>query len=219
MKVSTKWIRICNIACAVLLLALLLLQLMPFWTMVPCTCEGACEPAASKLEKPKVDATCEACSITYKWCQNLDRRYQVGLNPALRVDTSKEWTVSIQQFVWMPTFESTIGVQDYFEHVFNTADYKFMLNDVKDMPVLVFFFSLIGAYFGFAMSKKPLSAVLAFWAGIVATYTYLTEPIFQMGMLWQVHLVVGVLLILCSLAPVYECIRRAVVWLDPRKAS
>lgn len=219
MKVSTKWIRICNIACAVLLLALLVCQLLPFWTMPPCTCAGACEPAASKLEKDKVDTTCTACSITYKWCQNLDRKYQVGLNPDLRTDTSKEWSVGIQQYIWMPTFESTIGVTEYFNHIFNTEDYTFMLNHVKDMPVMVFFFALAGAYLCIQFSKKPLPAVLGIWTGIVAVITYLTEPIYQMGMLWQVHLVVAVLLTLSAIVPTYEFIRRCVEWLDPRKAK
>lgn len=220
MKVSTKWIRICNIACAVLLLALLACQLMPFWTMPACTCEGSCEPAENRFSAAKVDPTCKACSITYKWCVNLAPEYRAGVDESKLLDTSEDWTISIQKYIWLPGFESSKGVTEYFQAQYNDAatEYEFMVNDIKDMPVLVFFFSLIGAYFCIAKSGSPLSSIFGLCAGVGAVIGYLTMPIFQAGMLWQVHLVVAVLVVLSTLVPTYEYIRRACVWLNPNKA-
>lgn len=218
MKISTKWIRLCNIACAVLLLALLVCQLLPFWTMPACTCEGACEPAPNRFSDPKIDPSCKACTVTYKWCQNLAPEFRAGTDPDKLKDTTKDWTVSIQQYTWLSDFECSKGVFEFFSKIFNTDDYTFMLNDIKDMPVLVFFFSLIGAYFGFAKSKNPLSSIFALCTSISAVVGYLTQPIFQMGMLWQVHLVVAILIGLAAVLPTVEYIRRAIDWLNPNKA-
>lgn len=218
MKISTKWIRLCNIACAVLLLALLVCQLLPFWTMPGCTCEGACEPAPNRFSDPKIDPSCKACTVTYKWCQNLAPEFRAGTDPDKLKDTTKDWTVSIQQYTWLSKFECSKGVTEFFSSIFNTDDYTFMLNDIKDMPVLVFFFSLIGAYFGFAASKNPLSSIFALCTSISAVVSYLTQPIFQMGMLWQVHLVIAILIGLAAVLPTVEYIRRAIDWLNPNKA-
>lgn len=218
MKVSTKWIRICNLACAVLLAALLICQFLPFWTMPACTCTGGCEPAASKLEDPKVDPSCKACTVTYKWCKNLDKKYQAGIDSSKLKDTSKEWTVSIQQLTWLPTFECSKGVIEYFSDIFNTRDYEFMVNDIKDMPFFVFAFCAVGIICCIKFLKKPLCAFLPLGASIAAVIGYLTQPIFQMGAMWQVHLVVAIVVGLVSLVNLYECFRRAIVWLDPRQS-
>lgn len=220
MKVSKMWIRICNIACAVLLLALLICQLLPFWTMPACTCNGSCEPAPNRFSDPKIDTSCKACTVTYKWCKNLAPEYSAGTDPSKLLDTSEDWTISIQKYIWLPTFEGSKGVTEYFQAQYNDAEtgYEFMVNDIKNMPVLVFFFSLIGAFFCITKSKNPLSSIFALCTGIGAVVGYLTMPIFQAGMLWQVHLVVAVLLLLVSLVPTYEYIRRACIWLNPKKA-
>lgn len=217
MKVSSKWIRLCNIACGVLLLALLLCQFLPAWTMSPCTCTGGCEPAPNKLSEPKIDSSCKACTITYKLCKNLDAKYRAGIDPKKLLNTSEEWTVSLQQYVWTPTFEGCKGMTEYFSSIYSTDDYDFMLNDVKDMPVLVFFFSLLGAYFGFFKSKNPLSSIFALCTSIAAVVAYLTMPFFQSIMMWQVHLVLAILIGLIALVPTYEYVRRAINWLNPNK--
>lgn len=220
MKVSKMWIRICNIACAVLLLALLICQLLPFWTMPACTCEGGCAPAENRFSAAKVDPTCKACSVTYKWCKNLASEYSAGADPENMLDTSKDWSISIQKYIWLPTFEGSKGVTEFFQAQYNDAetDYEFMVNDIKDMPVLVFFFSLLGAFFCITKSQNPISSIFALCTGIGAVVGYLTMPIFQTGMLWQVHLVIAVLILLVSLVPTYEYIRRACDWLNPKKA-
>lgn len=218
MKISTKWIRICNFVCAALLIALLICQLLPFWTMPACTCAGSCEPAENKFSDPKIDTTCEACTVTYKWCRNLEKKYQAGIDSSKLKDTTKEWTVSIQQYTWLPTFESCKGVTEYFGTIFNTDDYEFMVNDIKNMPFFVFAFCAVGIYVMFTQPKKPLWCFCSLGASIAAIIGYLSHPIFRMGMMWQLHLVVAVLVGLASLINLYECFRRAVVWLDPRQS-
>ncbi len=219
MKISNKWIRLCNITCAVLLLALLVCQLLPFWTMPGCTCTGSCAPGKNKFEDPTIDPTCKACTVTYKWCVNLAPEHMAGTDPNKLLDTSEDWQVSIQQFIWFPKLEFTKGVMEYFDSVYTTDTYEFMLNDIKDMPVAVFFFALISAYLCFFVNpKNPIFAVLPLFTGIISIKTYLTMPIYQTGMLWQVHLVIAILATLISIVPICECIFRAIHWLDPRKS-
>lgn len=209
MKISNKWIRLCNIACAVLLIALLLCQLMPFWKMPGCTCTGAC---TSQQEVPE----CEACSIYFKWCENLPQEYQAGNVGDNGLDTSEDWYVSIQQYTWIPTFESCRGVTEYFSHLYNTPDYKFMVKDIVLMPIICVFFCAFGAFFGITMSKNPIISFFSLGAGVAAVCAYLTMPIYQLGMLWQVHLVIAVMLTLIALIPLTECIFRAIKWLNPK---
>ena len=210
MFLPKKLIRISNIALAVLLLALLVLQLMPFWSFPVCTCTEGCDGAFVMNEN------CEACSIYYKWCCKLDRSQQAGLAEADIRDTTKPWAVSIQRFIWMPTFENTDGVLEYFDDMYSTKDYTFMVKDISLMPIMVFFFALIGAYFGLFKSQKPLWSIFGLVTGIYSTYTYLTAPIYQLGQYWQVHLGVAIAIAVVALIPTIEYIARAIRWLNPK---
>ena len=210
MLISKTWLKISNIALAVLLLALLALQLTPFWTFPACTCTGSC------ADKFTADSSCDACKIYFKWCQNLDPTLHTGLKAEDIRDTSKEWTLSIQHYTWMPTFESTKGVTEYFGKLYNTGDYEFMVKDMATMPVIVFFFALIGAYFGIAQPTKPLWSIFGLVAGIAAVVAYLTLPIFQLGMGWKIHLGVAIAITVVALVPTAEYIARAINWLNPK---
>ena len=210
MLISKKWLRVSNIALAVLLLALLALQFTPFWTFPACTCTGSC------ADKWTADASCEACSIYFKWCQNLDASLLTGLTADEVRDTSKEWTASIQQYTWLPTFETCKGITEYFGNIFNEGDYEFMVKDMATMPVVVFFFALIGAYFGFTQSDTPLWSIFGLVAGVLAVVSYLTQPIFQMGMGWQAHLAVAIAITVIALVPTSEYLARAAHWLNPK---
>lgn len=210
MLISKKWIRVSNIALAVLLLALLVLQFTPFWTFPACTCSGSC------ADKFTADSSCEACSVYFKWCRNLDPTLHTGLKAEDIRDTSEAWSVSIQHYTWLPTFESTKGITEYFSSIFNTSDYEFMVKDMATMPVIVFFFVLIGAYFGFIQSSKPLGSIFGLVVGVLSTVTYLTTPIFQMGAGWQIHLGVAIAITVVALVPTAEYIARAAHWLNPK---
>ena len=209
MIISKTLLRISNILLAALMLVLLGLQCMPFWTMPACTCDGSCSSQFT------ADSSCEACSIYFKWCVNLDPTLHTGLKAEDIRDTSEEWQVSIQQYTWLPTFESTKGVTEYFQNEYNTKDYEFMVKDMATMPVVVFFFALIFAYFGFFKSDKPIWSIFPLIAGVFAVITYLTQPIFQCGDYWQVHMGVAAAISVIALIPTVEYIGRAIRWFIP----
>ena len=61
MKISKKWLRLSNLICAILMVALLVLQFLPYWTFPACTCSELCK-------KLKYDKDCPLCRATYKLC-------------------------------------------------------------------------------------------------------------------------------------------------------
>jgi len=216
MKISKTLIRLCNIVCAVLMLALLAMQFLPFWTFPACNCTGKCEKFDS-------DPNCPMCSVYYQACMNIPAdELSVGTN---RLDYSKEWKLSIQQYTWTPTFDSCAGATEYFGGIFDvpetdtTPEYEFMVKDIVLMPILILVCALFGAYFGIVKAQKPLSSIFALVAGLAGTIGYLTVPIFQLGALWQVHLALSVLILLGSLIPTLEYILRAIDWCNPKKAQ
>ena len=216
MKISKTWIRLCNIVCAVLMLALLALQFVPFWTFPACNCTGKCE----KLD---FDSNCPMCSVYYKACVNIpDEELSAGTN---RRDYSKEWKLSIQQYVWTPTFDSCGGATEYFGGIFDVKEtktnpgYEFMVKDIVMMPILVLVCAAFGAYFSFVKSEKPLTSIFSLVAGVAGTVGYLTVPVFQLGALWQVHLAISIVILLVALVPTTEYIMRAIDWCNPKKAQ
>lgn len=241
MTISTKWIRIGNIACAVLLLALLALQMFqPFWTMPACICTEECTKAKNLADTDKINTDCPACAgyatikvKTCLWCKERPITTQLEAKEVSNRDYSEEWTVTIQQYAWMPTFTHTKGVTEYFtaeykDRSINTAEYnagvtgtgyEFMVKDFVLMPVIVFFFGLIGGYLGIANSKNPLVSIFALVTGIFVIKDYLTLEIFQRGMLWQLHLGIGIAIVLFALIPTAAYILRAIKWCNPNAAE
>ena len=210
MKISKKLVQLCNIVCAVLMIALLLMQLLPFWTFPACTCTGKCE-------KLNTDTSCAMCKVYYKACVNIPaEELSAGTN---RLDYSKEWDLSIQEYTWMPTFDSSAGATDYFADIFDTDDYEYMVKDIVIMPILVLFGTVFGAYICFTKSSKSLSSVFCLVVGLAGTIGYLTMPIFQMGALWQIHLALSAVILLVSLVPTAEYVNRAIQWFLPKKAQ
>ena len=209
MKISKKWIQLCNIVCAVLMLALLVCQFLPFWTMPACNCTGECE-------KLNVNKDCPACSSYFKWCVNLpEEHHTVGVE---RRDYSKEWQVSIQEFVWTPTFDNCDGVLEHFDKLYSTDDYEFMLKDLAGMPVLVLFGALIGAYLCIVKSKNSLCSIIPLVTGISGITTYLNQPIFHDGAMWQLHLAIAIAITAFAVLPTLEYITRAINWLNPKNS-
>ena len=241
MTISTKWVRICNIACAILLLALLALQsFQPFWTMPACICTEECTKAKTLADSDKINLDCPACKgyATVKvksclWCKERPKATKLEAKEVANRDTSKEWTITIQQYTWMPTFASTKGVTEYYHSIYddrsmNTAEfnsgvtdtgYEFMVKDFVLMPVIVFFFGLIGGYFGLFQSKKALPSIFALVTGIFVVKDYLTIHIFQTGILWQLHLGIGIAIIVFALVPTAAYVLRAIKWCNPNAAE
>ena len=258
MKSSKTWIRICTILCSVLLLALLVFQFQPFWTMPACeVCQVRCE-----LD---VNDKCPACAITKEWCvvptscicdtkcdssrtanencpictekyrlcvaesrlaetdptgesvdpteattdtteptaeateavEEPEEEKELVLTPIAPIPADRSGVeVSIQQYIWMPTFESCEGVTEYFE----TQYEDFKVNDIILMPALTLVLTVAMVFFG-VLKFKPWASLLALIAGLLTTITYLTEPIFQTGANWQIHLYLSIALLVVSLIP------------------
>ena len=319
MKISKTWIRLCNLLCAVLMIALLVFQFMPFWTMPSCSCDHSCEVEANE--------DCEACAVAVEWCaipsactckytcrgKNVDTACPVCSRdsekcvskeaapkqetpaeqettgaadvadteePAEQETTAADTTavtdttetpetpetpetvetpeepevseepeaepvevpfptfgenevdrtplvVSIQEYVWTPTFDNCVGVNDYFDGIFTDDkgtiskkdDDEFMVKDIVLMPILVLFGTLFGAFFCLTKSGKALNTVFPLIVGIAGIVGYLTLPIFQMGALWQVHLALSIAITVLALPNAAECIFRAIDWCNPNKAQ
>ena len=210
MRISKNVIRLCNIACAVLMIALLVLQFLPFWTFPACNC-------TTKCEKLDFNANCPMCSAHYKTCVHIPlEELTAGTD---RLDYSKEWTVSIQQFTWTPTFDSCDGATEYFQKMYNTDDYEFMVKDIVLMPILVLFGTAFGAYFCLFKSNKALSGIFPLIVGIAGVVGYLTLPVFQLGAMWQLHMALAAVVLVISLVPMAECIFRVIDWCTPSKAQ
>jgi len=254
MKNAKMWIRIGNIACALLMVALLVFQFMPFWTM------PACEVCSVRCELD-VNHECEACSITEEWCvvptscicttkctskktaletcpictekwrkcvaesriaedsgetadpteapesaetdvlENVEveaEEVELVLTPIAPIPEDRSGVqISIQQYAWLPTFDSCVGVTDYFK----TQYEGYHINDVVLMPALVMALTLLVVFFALAKSDKAWGFLAALIAGLVATFSYLTQPIFQAGNNWQLHLVLSIAIVVVALIP------------------
>lgn len=268
MKSSKMWIRICNIACALLLVALAVFQFLPFWTMPTCeVCQVRCEldvnddcPACSITEKwcvvptsctcetkcsssKTANPTCPICTEKYRLCVAESRvadtteatgdateatvdnteatidnteatveateptaadvveeaeEVELELVPVAPIPENREPVkVSIQQYAWLPTFDSCVGVTEYFETQYE--DYK--INDIILMPALTLILAVACAVFGLFKSGKPWGYLLALVGGLLATVTYLTKPIFQAGANWQLHLGISIAITVIALIP------------------
>lgn len=262
MKSSNTWIRICTILCSVLLLALLVFQFMPFWTMPACEdCQVRCEldvngkcPACAinagwcvvptscicqtKCTSSKTaNPDCPICTEKYRLCvaesrlaetdptadatgetvdptgatvdtteptetaepieETVAEEKELVLTPIAPIPADRSGVkVSIQQYIWLPTFESCAGVTEYFE----TQYEDFKINDIILMPALTVVLTVAMVFFG-VLKSKPWASVLALIAGLLTTITYLTEPIFQAGINWQYHLYISIALLVVSLIP------------------
>lgn len=248
MTISTKWIRVGNIACAVLLLALLALQaFQPFWTMPACICTEECTKSINEVLKPsEINLECPACKgyarikngktpVVPIWCK-ARKLNSIEAKQVSGIDSSKEWTVTIQQYAWMPTFASTVGVTEYFRSLYDDyspyageydqlvalgggSEYTFRVKDMVLMPVIVFFFGLIGGYLCLFKSKNPLCSIFPLVTGIWVVKDYLTLHVFQIGKWWQIHMGIGIALIAFALIPTAAYILRAIKWLNPKAAE
>ena len=133
----------------------------------------------------------------------------------------------------MPTFTSTKGVTEYYSSIYNDrslnaaefnsgvedTDYEFMVKDFVLTPVIVFFFGLIGGYLGIANSKNPVVSIFALVTGIFVVKDYLTLHIFQTGILWQLHLGIGIAIIALAMIPTAAYILRIIKWCNPNAAE
>ncbi len=146
-----KAVRIVVIILAVLMLGLLVLQFMPYWTVA-------------------------------------------------------EKQVSIQEYTWFPLDNEDLTEQ--FEDMYGKKNYN--LNDVVNMPVLVFFFTVATILFTiFTRAKSWVSAFPAV-AGIGAIIGYLTLPVYQLNGMWVTHVALAGVIVLVSIFGLIAFVREMV---------
>jgi len=87
------------------------------------------------------------------------------------------------------------------------------------MPVVVLIFGLAGGFFGLFFSKHPLSSIFGLVTGIFVVKDYLTIHLFRTGILWQLHLGIGIGILLFALIPTAAWILRAIKWCNPKAAE
>lgn len=106
------------------------------------------------------------------------------------------WSVgSIQEFLWFIADKKAMDAE--FAPLF--GDVKYLLNEVVLMPVVV----LVGTVAGIAVSllkKHVFTALFPIICGGVGAWGYITNPGFQIGYLWGLHLAVCILLFLVGAA-------------------
>lgn len=145
-------IRLCIFACVALMLALLVMHFLPFWT--------------------------------------------VG-----------EEQFSIQQYTWF-----TWNCEALTDHIVDNVNSDFMVKDMALIPFVVLFGSVLGSIFCVINSKKAGFATIPLAVGIIGAVGYLTNPVFQLGALWQVHMVLCILMAVVALIPLSTCIKAAINW-------
>lgn len=129
MKNKAKQIKVCNIVCALLILALLVCQVMPFWSI-------------------------------------------------------EDHTSSIQGYVWFPSDHNALT-----NHFSAEVSADYVINDIILMPIVVLAAGVLGVFFCFSKSDRVWTALFPLLCGLFGVYGYLAKPVFQMGSLWQLHLV------------------------------
>lgn len=92
-------------------------------------------------------------------------------------------SASLQEYIWTPS--EFLYFENYFEKQLGK---NFELNQVILMPVVTLVCGVLGILTGLIRHSKAWPGVFSVLAGLVGIYGYLTQPMFQMGPNWQLHL-------------------------------
>lgn len=122
--------------------------------------------------------------------------------------------ISIQEYTWLPHHNKDLEKE--FKANFG-KDYG--INDVVLMPIVALVVGALGVIFTVLWSKKCVITVCPTLVGILATINYLTNPAFQIGALWQLHLVLGIAMLAASIIPVIQCVLNIIEWFNPEEET
>lgn len=156
MRKNITLTRICNIICAVMMLALIVCQFMPFWS------------------------------------------------------TASNGDISIQEYTWLPHHNKELDT--LFKTNFG-KDYG--INDVVLMPIVALVVGALGIVLTVLWSKKRLIVVCPLVVSILGVMNYLTNPAFQIGPGWQVHLALNIVMLAACIPLVIQCILSVIEWFNP----
>ena len=110
--------------------------------------------------------------------------------------TTEKETVSINDYLWMPN-----------EHKSVTKLFKAELDDKKFdpikivlWPVLTLVLGVAGIILCFIKKDTLLPHLMTILCGLAGMLTYLTNPVYQWGANWIVHLIVAIVVLVAGVA-------------------
>ena len=110
--------------------------------------------------------------------------------------TTEKETVSINDYLWMPN-----------EHKSVTKLFKAELDDKKFdpikivlWPVLTLVLGVAGIILCFIEKDTLLPYLMTILCGLAGMLTYLTNPVYQWGANWIVHLIVAIVVLVAGVA-------------------
>jgi len=105
--------------------------------------------------------------------------------------------ISIQEYTWFCDTKRPVSpgniMSDYFEKNYDRA-----AGDIILMPVILVACCIITFFFGIKKPTRLWMNIVYIIAGGLALVTYLTDPLYQMGNLYIVHLAVSALLVVAT---------------------
>ena len=149
---NTKKLTICNIVCAILMLALVLCQFLPFWSA------------------------------------NGD-------------------TTSLQGYTWWP--DDHKEVTNWLK---TAIAFDFRANDVVIPTILMLIFGCLGSAFCLIKSKSCWVGFLSLICGGAGIWGYLTNPAYQLGNLWVVHLTLAIAITALCIPALVACVKTVISW-------
>lgn len=100
-------------------------------------------------------------------------------------------SASIQGYIWFCQHYN--GLSSFFK-----AEAGVTVNDMVLMPVIVVVSSLLGAFLCLWKSKRAWTAICPVICGIAGIVGYLSQPVFRMGNLWWLHLLVSIAVLISA---------------------
>ncbi len=121
-------------------------------------------------------------------------------------------SISIQEYTWLPHHNKDLDKD--FKTIIG-KDYG--INDVVLMPIIALAVGAMCIVFSILWPKKCVTMFCPLLVGIMATYHYLLNPAYQLGAGWQIHLVLGVGILLASIIPLIQCVLHVIEWFNPEE--
>ena len=97
-------------------------------------------------------------------------------------------SASIQGYIWFPHHYN--GLSSFFK-----AEAGLTVNDIILMPIIVAVVGLLGAFLCLRKSDRVWTAICPAVCGLAGMIGYLTQPVFRMGNLWWLHLLLSVAIV------------------------
>ena len=102
--------------------------------------------------------------------------------------------ISINEYIWFANDHKT-GLTSILKNYY-IPDFAAM--DVVGASVFIQLAGIAGIVFCILKPTKLITPLLTLIAGLACTVGYLSQPAYQMGQMWQLHLAIGIVLTVLS---------------------